>query len=174
MTDHLDAQILHALQIAPRASFRRIGAATGVSEQTAARRYHALRRSGVVRVIGLVNPRVHGNAQWVARIHCRPDRVSQLAAALVRQPEITYVSIASGGTEIICTIQSPVEDQHEGLLLRRLPRSTAVLAVTVDLLIHASVQPGAPDWTGYGAYLTPEQVRCLLLSLIHLSSPTRL
>ncbi|ABW16194.1 transcriptional regulator, AsnC family [Parafrankia sp. EAN1pec] len=162
MTDHLDAQILHALQIAPRASFRRIGEATDVSEQTAARRYHALRRSGVVRVVGLVNPRVHGHAQWVARIHCRPDRVSQLASALVRQPEITYVSIASGGTEIICMIHAPVGDQHEGLLLRQLPRSAAVLAITVDLLIHASGEPGAPDWTGYGAYLTPEQVRCLL------------
>src|SRR5690242_12821137 len=104
MADDIDMKILHSLQCAPRAPFRLIGEVIGVSEQTAARRYHALHRSGVVRVVGMVNPAVYGQAQWVARIRCRPDRVGPLADALARRPDIAYANIASGGSEIICVI----------------------------------------------------------------------
>lgn len=107
VNDDVDRKILHALQCAPRAPFRRIGEVTGVSEQTAARRYHALRRSGVMRVIGLVNPAVYGQAHWVARIRSRPDRVGPLADSLAKRPDIAYANLASGGSEIICMIRSP-------------------------------------------------------------------
>ncbi|WP_399127028.1 Lrp/AsnC family transcriptional regulator [Streptomyces sp. ITFR-6] len=153
----VDTQILRTLQCAPRAPFRLIGEVNGVSEQTAARRYHALRRSGVMRVVGLVDPAVHGEAQWVARIRCRPDRVGPLADALTRRPDIAYASIASGGSEIICVIRSPLDAQREDMLLQQLPRSAAVLDLRIDLLIHPFDAPGAPGWTGYGGHLTPEQ-----------------
>ncbi|MGN5631436.1 Lrp/AsnC family transcriptional regulator, partial [Streptomyces sp. AC154] len=155
--DAVDTQILRTLQCAPRAPFRLIGEVNGVSEQTAARRYHALRRSGVLRVVGLVDPAVYGEAQWVARIRCRPDRVGPLADALTRRPDIAYASIASGGSEIICVIRSPLDARREDMLLQQLPRSTAVLDVSIDLLIHPFEPPGTPGWTGYGGSLTPEQ-----------------
>ncbi|MDV9174219.1 AsnC family protein, partial [Streptomyces sp. W16] len=63
MTDAVDGKILRAVQCAPRASFRLIGEVAGVSEQTAARRFHALRRAGVMRVVGLIDPAVHGDAR---------------------------------------------------------------------------------------------------------------
>ncbi|MEV0918286.1 Lrp/AsnC family transcriptional regulator [Streptomyces sp. NPDC049967] len=157
MMDAVDMQILRTLQCAPRAPFRLIGEVNGVSEQTAARRYHALRRSGVMRVVGLVDPAVYGEARWVARIRCRPDRVGPLADALTRRPDIAYASIASGGSEIICVIRSPLDAQREDMLLQQLPRSAAVLDVSIDLLIHPFDAPGTPGWTGYGGHLTPEQ-----------------
>lgn len=149
-------QILRAVQYAPRAPFRLIGEVSGVSEQTAARRYHALRRSGVMRVVGLVNPAVHGAAQWVARIRCRPDRVGPLAGALARRPDIAYASIASGGSEIICIIRSPLDAPREDMLLHQLPKSAAVLDVSLDLLIHPFGSTDTVGWTGYGGQLTPE------------------
>ena len=161
MADDLDLRILHALQYSPRASFRRIGEVTGVSEQTAARRYQLLRRDGVVRVVGLVNPAVHGQAQWVARIRCRPDRVGPLADSLARRPDIAYANLASGGSEIICIISAPVDAEREDMLLRQLPRSGAVLDVSIDLLIHAFGEPGSAGWTGGAGRLTPEQIRQL-------------
>ncbi|WP_329307395.1 AsnC family transcriptional regulator [Streptomyces sp. NBC_01260] len=161
MIDALDMQILRTLQCAPRAPFRLIGEVNGVSEQTAARRYHALRRSGVMRVVGLVDPAVHGEAQWVARIRCRPDRVGPLADALTRRPDIAYASIASGGSEIICVIRSPLAAEREDMLLQQLPRSAAVLDMSIDLLIHPFGSPGAAGWTGYGGHLTPEQEQVL-------------
>ncbi|MCX4763653.1 AsnC family transcriptional regulator [Streptomyces sp. NBC_01275] len=161
MADDMDRRILHALQCAPRAPFRRIGEVIGVSEQTAARRYHALRRDGVVRVVGVVDPAVYGQAQWVARVRCRPDRVAPLADALARRPDIAYANIASGGSEIICVISSPVDFQRDDMLLRQLPKSAAVLDVSIDLMIHPFGDPGRVGWAGAGGRLTPEQVRRL-------------
>lgn len=159
MTDEVDGKILRALQCAPRASFRLIGEVAGVSEQTAARRFHALRRAGVMRVVGLVDPAVHGDARWVARIRCRPDRVGPLADALTRRPDIAYAGLASGGSEIICVISAPVHVPRDDVLLRQLPRSASVLDVSIDLLIHPFGTQGRSDWTGYGGHLTPDQMR---------------
>ena len=47
--DHLDRQIVRALQIDPRAPFSRIAEVLGVSEQTVARRYRRLRGDGYLR-----------------------------------------------------------------------------------------------------------------------------
>ncbi|MCX4817018.1 AsnC family transcriptional regulator [Streptomyces sp. NBC_01239] len=162
MTDEVDGKILRALQCAPRASFRVIGEVAGVSEQTAARRFHALRRAGVMRVVGLIDPSVHGEARWVARIRCRPDRVGPLADALARRPDIAYAGLASGGSEIICVISAPVHVPRDDVLLRQLPKSASVLDVSIDLLIHPFGTSGVSDWTGYGGHLTPSQIRQLV------------
>lgn len=139
MWEALDGQIVHSLHLSPRVSFRRIAGAIGVSEQTVARRYSRLRREGVMRVVGVVNPRVHGNARWVARIHAKPDRIPAMADALVRRPEVTYVNIVSGGTELVCLIRAPVGEVREDVLLQQLPRSTSVLDISVDLVLHAFI-----------------------------------
>ncbi|MZD06260.1 AsnC family transcriptional regulator [Streptomyces sp. SID5785] len=162
MPDAVDRAILRTLQLAPRAPFRLIGEIAGVSEQTAARRYQALRRAGVLRVIGLVDPAVYGDARWVARIRCRPDRVDPLARALAQRPDIAYAALASGGSEIICVISAPVHAPREDILLRQLPRASAVLDVTIDLMLHPFGDQGLPgDWTGYGDPLDAAQLRLL-------------
>ncbi len=161
MLDIVDRKILRALQCAPRLPFRRIGEVAGVSEQTAARRYQALRRSGTLRVLGLVNPRVYGSAEWVARVRCRPDRVGPLADVLARRPDIAYAHLASGGSEIFCVIRSPFDTERDDGLFRQLPKSASVLDVSIDLLLHEYGAPGTAEWTGYGDSLDAEQVRQL-------------
>ncbi|MFE2217350.1 Lrp/AsnC family transcriptional regulator [Streptomyces canus] len=158
MPDEIDRKILRALRYSPRASFRLIGEVAGVSEQTAARRYQALRREGVMRVIGLINPEAHGQARWITRIRCRPDRVAPLADALTRRPDIAYVGLASGGSEIICMIHSPVDAPRDDILLRQLPKAASVLDVSIDLLIHPFGTAGTSEWSGYGGHLSPDQV----------------
>ncbi|WP_329224882.1 Lrp/AsnC family transcriptional regulator [Streptomyces canus] len=158
MPDEIDRKILRALRYSPRASFRLIGEVAGVSEQTAARRYQALRREGVMRVIGLINPEAHGQARWITRIRCRPDRVAPLADALTRRPDIAYVGLASGGSEIICMIHSPVDAPRDDILLRQLPKAASVLDVSIDLLIHPFGTVGTSEWSGYGGHLSPDQV----------------
>ncbi len=160
MPDDLDRRIIHGLQCAPRVSFRRLGEVLGVSEQTVARRYAALRRDGVLRVVGLGNPTAHGQVEWIARLRCRPDAVGPLARSLARRPEVAYVAVASGGSEIICVIRSPDGTGHDDLL-RQLPRASAVLDVNVDLVVRTFGDLGSAPWTGPDASLTPEQVRRL-------------
>jgi len=161
MTEPLDGWILHALQLTPRVSFRRIGDVIGVPEQTVARRYHRMRRDGVVRVVGLVNPRVFGDAEWLVRVRAKPDDLTRLADALVRRPEVTHANVHSGWTELVCVIRAPLNQGSDGLL-QRLPRTTSVLDLDIDLMLHRFGEPAAVPWTAYGHKLTGEQAAEIL------------
>ncbi|WP_142282299.1 Lrp/AsnC family transcriptional regulator [Mycobacterium sp. IEC1808] len=162
MIDRLDAQILHALQLAPRVSFRRIGAVIGASEQTVARRYHRLRRDGVMRVVGLENRWTDGEASWVCRMRAAPDRIPLLADALVRRPEVSHANVLAGWTDLVCVIRAPLGDHREDLLLQLLPRATSVTDITVDLMLHSFGQPATMPWTGYGHRLSERQAAEIL------------
>ena len=75
--DPLDQQILQCLMLDGRAPMRRVGEVVGVSEQTAARRYRALRNAGVLRV--LVRPAAASDSSrlWLLRLQCRPDAAAR-------------------------------------------------------------------------------------------------
>lgn len=160
--DRLDAQILHALQLAPRVSFRRIAAVVDATEPTVARRYHRLRRDGVMRVVGLENRRLDGDASWVCRMSAAPDRIPQLADALVRRPDVSHANVLVGWTDLVCVIRAPLSDSREDLLLQLLPRTTAVTDVTIDLLLHTFGHPASAPWTGYGETLSTAQAKEIL------------
>ncbi|MER6689895.1 Lrp/AsnC family transcriptional regulator [Streptomyces minutiscleroticus] len=156
----MDSLILHALHVAPRAPFRVIGEAVGVSEQTVARRYRAMRRAGTMRVVGLVSPAVNGFASSMVRITLRPDRIDALAEAVTRLPEISFANVSVGGSEIVCALEAP----HDGRIpevLRRLARFPGVVEVATSMVLHTYSPPGA-DWARLGPSLSPEAVALLL------------
>ncbi|ASY35249.1 MULTISPECIES: Lrp/AsnC family transcriptional regulator [unclassified Streptomyces] len=156
MADTLDSHILHALHVAPRAPFRLVGEVVGASEQTVARRFRAMRRAGTVRVVGLVNPAVHGLATSVVRISLRPDRLDALAEAVTRLPEVSFANITFGGSEIVCSLETP-HDGRVSDVLRRLARFPGVLGVDARMMLHPYSPPGA-DWGHLGPSLPEEAV----------------
>jgi DNA-binding Lrp family transcriptional regulator len=154
--DALDCKILHALQLAPRVSFRSIAEVIDAPEQAVARRYRKLHRDGVVRVVGLPDPRVYGDSQWVVRVRAKPDDLPRLAEALVRRPEVTHANVLSGWTELVCIIRSPLGESKDSVL-QRLPRTSTVLALEVDLVLHVFGEPANAQWTAYGHTLDSVQ-----------------
>lgn len=159
--DDLDAQILHALQLAPRVSFRRIATVLGATEQTVARRYHRLRRDGVLRVVGLENRWIDGEGSWVCRMRAAPERIQTLADALVRRPDVSHANVLAGWTDLVCVIRAPLGDARADLL-KLLPRTTSVTDITIDLLLHSFGQPASAPWTGYGHPLSDRQAAEIL------------
>ncbi|MFJ9778853.1 Lrp/AsnC family transcriptional regulator [Amycolatopsis sp. NPDC101161] len=168
MVDRIDTQVLHALQCHPRVTFRRLAQLIGVSEQTVARRYQALRRDGVLRVLGRVAPASRRHDEWVARIRCRPDRVDAVADALARRSDVSFAHVTSGGAEVMCLVRAGAGTD---VLLQRLPKSVSVLGVRIDLLLHRFGPPGTSDWTGYDGRLTPEQEQALRAELPPVTGP---
>lgn len=154
--DALDGKILHSLQLAPRVSFRRIADVLDAPEQAVARRYRKLHRSGVVRVVGLLNPQVYGESQWVVRVRAKPDDLPRLAEALVRRPEVTHANVLSGWTELVCIVRAPLGETKDSIL-QRLPRTSTVLALEVDLILRVFGEPASTPWTAYGHTLDAEQ-----------------
>jgi DNA-binding Lrp family transcriptional regulator len=145
--DRIDRQILHALQISPRAPFARIATVLDVSEQTVARRYQRMRTHGVVRVTALPDPAHQpGTASWTLRIGCRPGGAAGLADALARRSDTAWVSIGAGGAEVTChAVLSDERGVHDGLLYH-LPRASSVLTFSAHQMLHRFAGRGEADW----------------------------
>jgi DNA-binding Lrp family transcriptional regulator len=159
--DRLDEQILRVLQLSPRLPFRRMGALLGVSEQTVARRYRALQKAGVLHIIAVVDPTALGESDWLVRIRCRPEATLDLGRALAQRPDIAWVSVSAGGTELACAVRSRSQQEREHLLVDRLPRSAAVLEFTASVVLRRFVGGSASDWIGVRHVLTREQEAAL-------------
>jgi len=159
--DDLERGILQALQIDPRAGFSKIAEVLGVSEQTVARRYRRLRGEGLLRIVGLVDPRSVGQSEWMVRVGCRPGGVGRLAEALARRDDVSWVTLTAGGSEIVCSVRSRTAEQRDELLLQRLPATSQVLSMEAYAVLHRFAGGSSTDWTGYGPALRPDQVEAL-------------
>jgi DNA-binding Lrp family transcriptional regulator len=158
--DELDRQIIHALIIDGRAPFSRIAAVVGASEQTVARRYRRMHGAGIVRVVGLPDSGRLGFSDWVVRLQCVPDAAAGVAAALARRDDTSWVSLTSGGTEISCVVKPADGNHRQDLLLRQLPASRRIVAVSAQSVLHM-FRGGASHWPGATQALTAEQASAL-------------
>lgn len=156
--DAVDAQLVHALRIWARAPFSVLADVLAVSEQTVARRYRRMREAGLLRAVGMIDPRALGESDWMVRVRCRPSGARSLADALARREDVAWVSVTSAGAEVTCSVRSLTGGQREELLLQRLPNSAPVLDISAYLLMHHYVGGRATDWSLVEAPLSPDQV----------------
>ncbi|WP_369374362.1 Lrp/AsnC family transcriptional regulator [Promicromonospora sp. Populi] len=157
--DQIDRRIVQCLLRDGRASFRRIAQVAQVSEQTVARRYRALVADGAVRVRTLPSHERLGEQVWFVRVQCRPDATGALADALAAREDIAYVSVTSGGSEIVC--QTRTDPRHQsGSALHRLPRTAGVLGYNAYAVLHMHLGDTA-KWFAFDDPLTSEQAALL-------------
>ncbi|MFD5796057.1 Lrp/AsnC family transcriptional regulator [Streptomyces diastatochromogenes] len=157
MLDDLDRALIHALHLDGRAPFSRIAGVLGVSAQTIARRYRRLRTEAGLRVVGLPDPHRAGRTQWLVRLTAAARSAQDIAAALVRRPDTSWVKLTSGGTEITAVIHAPAEEASpDALLLRDVPRTAGVTAVSAHLLLHTYLG-GPANWRRSAQALDEEQ-----------------
>ncbi len=158
MLDATDRQLIHLLTVEPRASFRTIAEVTSISDQTAARRYRKLAESAGLRVLGVVNGARMGWVEWFVRLQTTPGSADSIAEALARRPDTKWVNLASGGTEIICTLVASTPEQRDALFLRGLPGSRRVVQISAHSILH-NFTPFA--WHGIRQALSDEQLGVL-------------
>jgi DNA-binding Lrp family transcriptional regulator len=158
MLDAVDRQIIHILTIEPRASFRVIAEVTGISDQTAARRYRRLAESAGLRVLGVLDGTRLGWVDWFLRLQTTPGSADAIAEALARRPDTSWVRLASGGTEIICTVEARNPEERNALFLRGLPGSRRVVQISAHSILH-NFTPKA--WSEVTRALSPAQIEML-------------
>ncbi|MET9697644.1 AsnC family transcriptional regulator [Streptomyces sp. NPDC006529] len=157
--DRLDHSLIQALMIDGRAPFSRLAEVLDVSDQTVVRRYRRMRTTGLVRVVGLpLGSRVGLLESWL-RVQCAPDAALAVAGALARRPDIAWVQLASGGTEIHCMTKARSRRERDGLLLDKLPSTRRVTGISAHTILRTFM--GGPEaWFGLDV-LGPEQVAAL-------------
>ena len=156
--DEVDRQLLHALIVAPRASFRVLAAALGVSDQTIARRYRRLAETADLRVTGLIHGPRAGWVDWMVRLQVAPGSAQRIADTLAQRPDTRWVRLYSGGTEIVCTLQARTPEQRNALFLTGLPGSRHVTGITAQSILHV-FSPVA--YVTYTRSLSPGQLAAL-------------
>ena len=158
LLDPIDRQIVHILTIEPRASFRTVADVAGISDQTAARRYRRLAESAGLRVLGVPDGSRLGWTDWFLRLQTTPGGADSIAEALARRPDTRWVHLASGGTEVICTLQARSPEQRDALFLRGLPGSRRVVQISAHSILH-DFTPG--PWREATRALSPAQLALL-------------
>jgi DNA-binding Lrp family transcriptional regulator len=158
--DRLDLQVLAALETDGRASFSRIAAVLGVSDQTVARRYRRLCAEAGLRVVAMRDGHVLGQDQWMLRIRCAPDSAPAIAEALAKRRDTSWIGLASGGTEVLCATRPRHPADHDDLLLGKLPRTPSVVEIRAHQLLHR-FYGGSSGWIRKFGALTGEQIAAL-------------
>lgn len=163
--DPLEARLIRCLQLAPRLPFAVASPLLGVSEQTVARRYRTLVKDGVVRVAAVIRPAALGQSNWNVRIQCKPSGSVALARALAQRDDISWVTLVSGGSEVVCVLRSRTDEARDELLMQRLPRTAPVLGMSASMVLHRFI--GAEDgplldWSALGDVLTHDEQSAVL------------
>jgi len=158
--DPLDLKLLQALQLDGRVPFSRLAEVLAVSDQTVARRYRRLRTTVGLRVLGMTDESRLGRQSWVVRLRCTPDVTEQLAGALARRPDTSYIGLFSGGTEVMCAMKPRSSQERDELLFDRLPRTPRVISVSAHCLLH-SYYGGPLGWLNKLRALDPDEEAAL-------------
>ncbi|GAA2295052.1 Lrp/AsnC family transcriptional regulator [Streptomyces hawaiiensis] len=169
--DSLDLKLLQALQLDGRASFNRIARVLQVSDQTVARRFRRLRTTVRLRVLGVTDESRLGRSTWLLRLRCTPDAAEQLAGALARRPDTAYVSVISGGTEVMCAMKPRTRQARDELLLDRLQRTPRVTSVSAHCLLH-HFYGGPLGWLSKINALSPDEQAALSPPAVEPSTTT--
>lgn len=103
-----DLQLVHALQLAPRASWATLGQHLGTDPRALARHYAQLVEQGQVSVMVTLGPRALERVQpGILRVSALPGHTSQVARALAGWSQATTVRLTDGATEIYALVLAP-------------------------------------------------------------------
>ncbi len=87
------------------------------------------------------------------------DRITRTVRQAHESGERSWVRIASGGTEVLCSILTP-DDDRDALLLERLPATKPVIAISAYCVVHTFT--GNEDgWQPAASALSAEQISAL-------------
>jgi DNA-binding Lrp family transcriptional regulator len=156
--DEVDRQLVHALMLVPRASFRQLAGVLEVSDQTVARRYRRLAETAGLRVFGLIDAPRAGWVNWLVRLQTAPGSAQRIADSLAQRPDTRWVRLYSGGAELVFSLQARSPEQRNTLFLRGLPGSRHVTTITAQSVLH-EFTPVA--YVGYSNALSPAQLAAL-------------
>jgi DNA-binding Lrp family transcriptional regulator len=108
-----DLQLLHALQVSPRAPWNVLGQVLGISPSTAARHWARLSEEGLAWVTAYrpdLAGRLGDPTNALVTATCTPSRLTAVAAQLATHPQVLSVELVSGDGDLHLTIAE--RDRH--------------------------------------------------------------
>lgn len=135
--DETDLACLIALQSDPRASWRELGAATGIAERTVARRIRRLMDADALRVIAEPDPLAMGQGVVLhAWVRCRSGRVPDVADQLARLDVCQLVVTLAGTADLMAELTLADAADMPDVVTRVLPSIDGVEHVEARLVLR--------------------------------------
>lgn len=99
--DLLDKQVIAQFQMDGRRSFAQVATTLGISEATVHKRIARLKELGILRFEAFADPLRLGFQYWaLINFSVAPKRVLEVAATLAEFPELFFVGITTGHTDV--------------------------------------------------------------------------
>lgn len=153
--DDTDLACLIALQADPRASWRELGAATGIAERTVARRIKRLMDADALRVIAEADPLATGRGVVLhAWVRCRSGRVAEAAEALARLGITQLVVTLAGTADLMAELTLADAADMPDVVTRVLPSIDGVEQVEARLVLRPFRRAG--QWRIQAGGAAPE------------------
>jgi Lrp/AsnC family transcriptional regulator for asnA, asnC and gidA len=103
--DRIDRAIITRLQYDGRMPFTDIAADLGISEGSVRHRVKRLMDSGMLQIVGIVEPQFLGwNAAGMIGITVQAGQVEAVADQIAQFPEVSYLFMASGGFDLFVEV----------------------------------------------------------------------
>lgn len=135
--DDLDRKILAALHVNGRASWTDIAQMLGISTTTVARRAQHLFGAGLARVAVLPHLEHEGPVHvFIVRLTCAPGSQLRVAGLLADNPDIRYVTIVTGGYDIVFELVAPKHRDLYSMLVDFVHTIPGAQQSNADLVLH--------------------------------------
>ncbi|MEU6375807.1 AsnC family transcriptional regulator [Streptomyces sp. NPDC046909] len=125
-----DLRVLHAVQLAPRASWAQIAQVLGVDPATVARRWARLATSGSAWLSAHPGPgAVERVTVSFVEVDCATDQMLPIADALARDPRVGSVEHVTGGRDLLLTVFTAGLDALSDFVLHGVSRIPGVRSI---------------------------------------------
>ncbi|WP_164863424.1 Lrp/AsnC family transcriptional regulator [Agromyces sp. LHK192] len=142
--DDLDLQLIHALQLEPRAPWNVLAGVLGTDAVTLARRWARIETEGYAWITALGGSARIG-AGAIVEFSCEPGEVLRAADAAAAVPEIYSIDLTAGRRDFVATLVAADDDQLADFVLDRLGSVPGVRSIRTHV-VNDVVRLGS-DWT---------------------------
>jgi len=125
--DETDRAIIAHLQYDGRMPFTDIAAELGISEGSVRRRVKRLVDSGVLQIVGIVEPQyLDWQAAGMIGVTVQAGQVDAVAHQIAQFPEVSYLFMASGGFDLFVEVYCRDREHLASFLSQKLQRVPGV------------------------------------------------
>ncbi|MCZ2257348.1 Lrp/AsnC family transcriptional regulator [Sporosarcina sp. G11-34] len=118
MVDDLDKRIIKLLSKDGRMSFRELSKTLEVTEKTIRMRYTNLIDSGILEIVGRINPITIGLKEGaVIQLKVTPNGLQQVIEYLKRIQHIRYITVTTGEYPLLIQVAAANQEQITELIL---------------------------------------------------------
>lgn len=136
--DDIDRQLIAALQLNGRKSFKEIAEETGIPASSVRYRVQRLEDSGTLQIVGIANPLSIGfDRLALIGVRCLPGKARQVCQDLAKLTESSYVVLTTGAYDVMVEVVCRDLEHYTELLYDRLQLIEGVSATETFFVLEA-------------------------------------